>query len=48
LLCPDLSVHEAVEDEDKESLQTVEDGKDVGYDDGVRVHVHEPKRPSKS
>ena len=37
--------HEAVEDEDKESLKTVEDGEDVSHEERLRVNVEQTKQP---
>lgn len=40
-----LLLKDAVEDEDEHALQRVEDGEEVGHDDGALVNVHEAERP---
>ena len=44
----DLLIHDAVEDEDEESLEAVEDGKDVSHNQSVLVDVEQPKCPGEA
>lgn len=37
-----------MEDEDKQTLKTVQDGENVRYNEGLFIDVHEPKRPGQT
>lgn len=37
-----------MEDEDKQTLQTVQDGENVRYNEGLIIDIHEPKRPGQT
>lgn len=43
-----LLLEEAVEDEDEHPLQRVEDGEEVGHDDGRVVQEEQPERPGEA
>lgn len=40
-----LLLQYAVEDEDKHALQGVENGEEVGHDNGALIDVHQSKSP---
>lgn len=43
-----LLLQDAVEYEDEHSLQRVEDGEEIGHDDGALVDVHQAKGPGQA
>jgi len=43
-----LLLEYAVEDEDEHALQGVEDGEEVGHDDGALVDVHQAEGPGQA
>ena len=43
-----LLIHEAVENEDEESLEAIEDGKYVGHGDGVLVYIQDTEHPGQA
>lgn len=43
-----LLLQDAVEYEDKHSLQRVEDGEEISHDHRALVDIHEPERPGQS
>lgn len=45
---PHLLLQYAVKDEDEHALQRVEDGEQVGHDDGALVDVHQAKGPGQA
>lgn len=45
---PHLFLQDTVKDEDEHALQGVEDGEEVGHDDGALVDVHQPERPGQA
>lgn len=48
LCLPHLLLQYAVKDEDEHALERVEDGEEVGHDDGALVDVHQAESPGKA
>lgn len=47
-MCLYLLLEETVEDEDEHPLQCVEDGEEVGHDDGRIIQEEQPERPGQA